>query len=207
MRPHPPHSRARSPRAAVLAAAVAAAVALGAAGCSSGAAGGGSADGAGSHPLPGIGQITAMKDRGAPLDLSGATLDGSRIDLSGYRGRVVVLNIWGSWCDSCRAEADGLAAAATADASRGVQFVGINTRDLQTAQPKAFVADHHIGYPNLYDPSGSLLLRFPRGELDPQLIPDTFVLDRQGRIAARALKAISAAQLAQMLAPVLAEKS
>jgi peroxiredoxin len=185
----------------------AAAVVLGAAGCSGTTTGGGSADSTSSHSLPGLGRITAVQDRGAPLDLSGTTLDGRRIDLSGYRGKVVVLNIWGSWCSSCRAEADGLAAAAGADASQGVQFVGVDTRDPQTAQPKAFVADHRIGYPNLYDPSGSLLLRFPKGSLDPQFIPDTFVLDRQGRIAARALTAVSASQLAQMLAPVLAEKS
>ena len=207
MRPHPSCRPLRTRAATAIAVA---ALALGAAGCSgsgSTAGGGGSADGTGGSLLPGIGQITAVRDRGAPLDLTGTTLDGSRIDLSGYRGKVVVLNIWGSWCSSCRAEADGLAAAAGADASRGVQFVGVDTRDLQTAQPRAFVADHHIGYPNLYDPSGSLLLRFPKGSLDPQFIPDTLVLDRQGRIAARALKAVSAAQLAQMLAPVLAEKS
>ncbi|MFC1403416.1 MULTISPECIES: TlpA disulfide reductase family protein [Streptacidiphilus] len=202
-----PQSNSRPRTRHRVVAATALATALTVAGCSTSTGSGGAGDNAGSRVLPGTGLITAVKDRGTPLDLSGTTLDGKKFDLTGYRGKVVILNIWGSWCSACRAEADGLAAAAGADAAQGVQFVGVDTRDPQTAQPKAFVADHGIAYPNLYDPSGSLLLSFPRGALDPQFIPDTFVLDRQGRIAARALKAVSASELNRMLAPVLAEKS
>jgi hypothetical protein len=73
--------------------------------------------------------------------------------------------------------------------------------------PKAFVADHNISYPSLYDPAGDLLLKFPAGTLNPQTIPTTIILDRQGRVAARALLPLSSGQLTQMLAPVLAEKS
>ena len=55
------------------------------------------------------------------------------------------------------------------------------------AQVKAFLADHRISYPSFYDPDGELLQQFPNGTLNPGAVPSTIVLDRQGRIAARAL--------------------
>jgi peroxiredoxin len=196
----------RRSSARTLIAALAAASALALAGCSTSS---GSSDSAGTNFVKGTGETStvAVKDRGAPISISGKDLDGSQLSLADYRGKIVVLNVWGSWCSPCRAEADGLETVYTADKDKGVQFVGIDTRDLQTAQPKAFVADHNITYPSLYDPAGDLLLKFPAGTLNPQTIPTTIILDRQGRVAARALLPLSSGQLTQMLAPVLAEKS
>jgi peroxiredoxin len=196
----------RRSSARTLIAAIAAASALALAGCSTSS---GSSDSAGTNFVKGTGETStvAVKDRGAPISISGKDLDGSQLSLADYRGKIVVLNVWGSWCSPCRAEADGLETVYAADKDKGVQFVGIDTRDLQTAQPKAFVADHNITYPSLYDPAGDLLLKFPAGTLNPQTIPTTIILDRQGRVAARALLPLSSGQLTQMLAPVLAEKS
>jgi peroxiredoxin len=196
----------RSSSARTLIAALAAASALALAGCSTSS---GSSDSANTQFVKGTGQTStvAVKDRKAPISISGKDLDGNQLNVADYRGRIVVLNVWGSWCSPCRAEADGLETVYTADKAKGVQFVGIDTRDLQTAQPKAFVADHHLTYPSLYDPTGDLLLKFPAGTLNPQAIPTTIILDRQGRVAARALLPLSAPQLTQMLAPLLAEKS
>lgn len=190
-----------------LIAALAAASALALAGCSTTSSG--SSDSSGTNFVKGTGETStvAVKDRGAPISISGKDLDGKQLSLSDYRGKIVVLNVWGSWCSPCRAEADGLETVYNADKAKGVQFVGIDTRDLQTAQPKAFVADHNITYPSLYDPAGDLLLKFPAGTLNPQTIPTTIILDRQGRVAARALLPLSSSQLTQMLTPVLAEKS
>jgi thiol-disulfide isomerase/thioredoxin len=118
----------------------------------------------------------------------------------------VVLNIWGSWCSPCRAEAKNLVTVADDTKAKGVQFVGINTRDLQTAQAKAFEKKYAVSYPSLYDPTGKLILRFPKGSLNPQAIPTTIVLDRQGRIAVRALKALTEDELRKILDPLIAEK-
>jgi peroxiredoxin len=196
--------RRSSARTLIAALAVASALAL--AGCSTSSGSNSSSD---TNFVKGTGETStvAVKDRGTPISISGKDLDGGQLSLSDYRGKIVVLNVWGSWCSPCRAEADGLESVYTADKDRGVQFVGIDTRDLQTAQPKAFVADHNITYPSLYDPAGDLLLKFPAGTLNPQTIPTTIILDRQGRVAARALLPLSSSQLTQMLAPVLAEKS
>src|ERR671916_213444 len=70
-------------------------------------------------------------DRGVVTGLAGENLTepGTTVSLQRYRGQVVVLNVWGSWCGPCRAEADDLVQVATATADQGVQFIGIDVRD------------------------------------------------------------------------------
>ncbi|MDX3619705.1 TlpA family protein disulfide reductase, partial [Streptomyces europaeiscabiei] len=63
-----------------------------------------------------------------------------------------------------------------------------------------------VDYPSLYDPTGKLLLRFEKGSLNPQLIPSTLVVDRDGKLAARTQQALSEEKLRKMLKPILAEK-
>jgi peroxiredoxin len=145
--------------------------------------------------------------RGAAIDLSGKDLDGNSINLTAYRGKVVVLNVWGSWCGPCRAEAGDFESVFKADQAKGVQFVGINTRDTQIDQAQQFVKSHELTYPSFYDEDGSLLLQFPKGSLNPQAIPSTLILDREGRIAVRALQPLTSDQLNKILDPVIAEKS
>ncbi|WP_037602362.1 TlpA family protein disulfide reductase [Streptacidiphilus rugosus] len=145
--------------------------------------------------------------RGGAIDLSGKDLDGQAINLAAYRGKVVVLNVWGSWCGPCRAEAGDLESVYKADQAKGVAFVGINTRDTQIDQAQQFVKTHGVTFPSFYDEDGSLLLQFPKGSLNPQAIPSTLILDRQGRIAVRALQPLTSDQLNKILDPVIAEKS
>ncbi|MEW2162866.1 TlpA disulfide reductase family protein [Streptomyces sp. NPDC007084] len=148
----------------------------------------------------------AKADRVAIPDLSGPTVDGKHLDVADFKGKVVVLNVWGSWCPPCRAEAPNFVKVAKETASQGVQFVGINTRDPGTAKARAFEKDKGVTYPSLYDPTGKLMLRFEKGTLNPQTIPSTLVIDRDGKIAARTLQALSADKLHEMLDPVVAEK-
>jgi thiol-disulfide isomerase/thioredoxin len=153
------------------------------------------------------GIATAAKGERAPApDLSGKTIAGKTLDVADYKGKVVVLNVWGSWCNPCRAEAKYFAKVSKEYAGKGVQFVGINTRDTSTGAALAFEKDWDITYPSLYDPTGKLLLRFGRGTLNPQAIPSTLILDRDGKIAARSLSALSEERLLKMLKPVVAEK-
>ncbi|MEU1574447.1 TlpA disulfide reductase family protein [Streptomyces collinus] len=153
------------------------------------------------------GIATAAKGERTPApDLSGKTIAGKTLDVADYKGKVVVLNVWGSWCNPCRAEAKYFAKVSKAYAGKGVQFVGINTRDTSTGAALAFEKDWGITYPSLYDPTGKLLLRFKKGTLNPQAIPSTLVLDRNGKIAARSLSALSEERLLKMLKPVVAEK-
>ncbi|MFF7974591.1 redoxin family protein [Streptomyces sp. NPDC007905] len=144
--------------------------------------------------------------RAAAPDLSGKTIDGKTLDVADYKGKVVVINVWGSWCGPCREEAQYFAKVSKAYESKGVRFVGINTRDTSTTPALAFEKEHGISYPSLYDPTGKLMLRFKRGTLNPQLIPSTLIIDKDGKVAARALEALDDTALLKMLKPVLAEK-
>ncbi|MFF9603190.1 TlpA family protein disulfide reductase [Streptomyces sp. NPDC014684] len=148
----------------------------------------------------------AQGKRSAAPDLSGKTLDGKNLDIADYKGKVVVVNVWGSWCGPCREEAQYFSKVSKAYEGKGVQFVGINTRDTSTTPALAFEREHGIGYPSLYDPTGKLMLRFKKGTLNPQLIPSTLVIDKDGKVAARALEALDDTALLKMLKPVLAEK-
>ncbi|MFJ9729045.1 TlpA family protein disulfide reductase [Streptomyces sp. NPDC101209] len=190
---------------ATLLAATAAAAALALSACSSGGTSGGGGD---TNFVMGKDGISTVKkgERTAAPDLSGTTVDGSRLDVASYKGKVVVLNLWGSWCAPCRAEAPNLEKVAQDLKAKGVQFVGINTRDAQVANARAFEKQYGVGFPSLYDPTGKLMLRFKKGTLNPQAIPSTLVLDRQGKIAARSLAALSEDKLRAMIDPVLAEK-
>ncbi|MFE5754231.1 TlpA family protein disulfide reductase [Streptomyces massasporeus] len=153
----------------------------------------------------GVATVAQGKRTPAP-DLSGKTIAGKTLDVADYKGKVVVLNVWGSWCNPCRAEAKYFAKVSKAYAGKGVQFVGINTRDTSTGAALAFEKDWDITYPSLYDPTGKLLLRFKKGTLNPQAIPSTLILDRDGKVAARSLSALSEERLLKMLKPVVAEK-
>ena len=190
---------------AVLLTAVAAASALTLSACSSGGTSGGGGD---TNFVMGKDGISTAKkgERAQAPDLSGKTVDGKQLDVADYKGKIVVLNVWGSWCAPCRAEAPNLEKVYQDLKAKGVQFVGINTRDTSTLNAVAFEKSYDVTFPSLYDPTGKLMLRFKKGTLNPQAVPSTLVLDREGKIAARSLAALSEDKLRQMIAPVLAEK-
>ncbi len=194
-----------SPRIRVAALLTAAAAVLTLAGCSSS---GGSTGDAQAGFIVGNGGVDTvpLSGRHAAPNVSGSTLDGGHAALADYQGKIVVLNLWGSWCSPCRAEAKGLEQVYEKYKDQGVQFLGINTRDTSQTNAQQFEQVNGITYPSLYDPDGTQILKFPKGSLNPQSIPTTIVIDRQGRIAARAMKALPSEDLESMLAPILAEK-
>jgi len=135
--------------------------------------------------------------------VSGPTLDGSEFDLADHVGRVVVLNVWASWCAPCRAEAPDLQDVWEETGPQGVQFVGIDTRD-SDASAQAFTKRFGLTYPQVVDPDGRVQLAFA-DTLPPQSIPSTLLIDKEGRVAARALGVVSASDLRGLIEPLLAE--
>ena len=142
--------------------------------------------------VAGKGIITSVKaaDRKQPGEVSGRTLDGEKVSLADFRGKVVVVNVWGSWCGPCRAEAPMLARASRELAGKGVVFLGIDSRDPSKDAAKAFVRRFDIPYASLYDQQGETLLAF-RGTLTPNSVPSTAVVDPQGRVAGSVLGNLS----------------
>jgi thiol-disulfide isomerase/thioredoxin len=136
--------------------------------------------------------ITSIKaaERKAPGTVSGTTLDGARTALTDFRGKVVVVNVWGSWCPPCRAEAPMLAAAARDLQRQDVVFLGINSRNPEQAGPKAFERRFKVPYASIYDPDGRTLLAF-RGTLPPNAIPSTVIVDPDGRVSGSVIGAIT----------------
>jgi len=156
--------------------------------------------------VAGDGSVTVLAagERQPAPSIVGETLDGGTFTLADHLGQVVVLNVWASWCAPCRAEAPILEEVWQDTEPLGVQFVGLDTRDSDAAA-RAFVDRFGITYPNVIDRDGRLQLRFG-DSLPPQAIPSTVVVDRQGRVAARALGKVSAATLRTMILPLVEEQ-
>ncbi len=135
-------------------------------------------------------------DRPAAPPIAGETLDGDRLDLADLRGDVVVVNVWASWCPPCRAETADFEAVHQATRQLGVSFVGVNTQDTRD-KARAFVAGR-VTYPSLFDPAGE----YARGFTDPPPpvgLPATFVIDRDGRLAAAFYRPVGRAELTQLV--------
>jgi thiol-disulfide isomerase/thioredoxin len=126
-----------------------------------------------------------------------STLTGSRLSLSSYRGRVVVLNFWGSWCVPCREEAPALAVAAQRYRPAGVAFLGVDVRDT-TASAEAFVRSFGITYPSVSDSSSQITLDFT-AVVPIAGTPTTLVIDRTGHIAGAVFGAATYAELTAIL--------
>lgn len=149
--------------------------------------------------------IEPAKRQAAP-EISGEVLgeDGKQISTADLTGKVVVLNVWGSWCGPCRAEAPELQAASEKTA-KTAQFIGLNTRDFDQGPPIAFNRSNKITYPSIWDPTGSVLVSLS-GTLPPTAIPSTLIIDTQGRVAARVVGPVTETTLVDMIGDIAAGK-
>lgn len=174
----------------------AAALAFGAlAGCSGADAAGGPNQGFVSGD--GTAQVVPADQRKPAPALEAKTFDGEDFSLAAQKGKVVAINVWGSWCAPCRTEAPGMAEVAKELEPKGVTFVGLNTKD-QLPGAEAFVRRFEIPYANIYDPDAKLQLAF-HDTLPPTSIPATLIIDKEGRVAARILGPAERAVLRNML--------
>lgn len=145
--------------------------------------------------------VPAAERKPAPT-ITGELLGGGAFDSTQHAGKVLVYNVWGSWCAPCRKEAPALEAAAQATADKAL-FVGINTRDLSPEPAEAFTRAFGVTYPSVYDPDGRELLKFGT-QLPPSAIPSTIVVDTEGRVAARVLGEVTETTLRGLVDDVAA---
>lgn len=137
----------------------------------------------------------------APV-IRGTLLTGQKFSLADDRGKVVVLNFWGSWCAPCQAEAPALTALSRYFRHEPVRFLGDNLRD-NIAAAQAFDHKFGVSYTSLNDPGEQIALAF-HSTVPLSAIPSTLVIDRSGRIAARVIGEVNYNGLRALIARVLA---
>jgi cytochrome c biogenesis protein CcmG/thiol:disulfide interchange protein DsbE len=120
--------------------------------------------------------------------IESALADG-RVSLTELRGIPVVLNLWASWCTPCREEAPRLRQGWARLGPRGVAFLGLNIQDLR-GDARAFSREFGLTYPSVRDARRGVADRYGATG-----IPETFFVDRRGRVVAHVIGVVSPQQL------------
>jgi len=108
-----------------------------------------------------------------------------------------VLNVWASWCVPCREEAGELNRSYALYKDRNVVFVGIAWND-SDSQVRQFVSQYTVPYTVALDPEGKIAI-----DLGITGVPETFLIDTQGRLVKKWIGPITSAQLNGLLAPLV----
>jgi thiol-disulfide isomerase/thioredoxin len=146
----------------------------------------------------------APADREPLPPIAGTTMDGKPLSLAEYRGRVVVLNSWASWCAPCRDEVPAFVELAGSVDPRKVAVVGLNVND-DPAAAGAFATEFAMTYPSIVDASGTILATVPG--VPPAALPSTVIVDAKGAIAARIIGPAESTALSALVSSIEAESA
>ena len=126
--------------------------------------------------------------------------DGAPVTLEAYRGKVVVVNFWASWCyPACYEEAPVLEQGWRAYRDRGLVVVGVDIQDTVEAGQK-FIRDFGLTFPNARDVNGKVSIDY-----GVYGVPETFFVDRKGRIRGKHVGAVTDEVFHRQVQPLLAE--
>lgn len=146
--------------------------------------------------------VRGVERRDDPLpELSGPALDGSALSTADFRGQILVVNVWATWCGPCRREQPALQRLFEEYADRGVRFLGINFQD-DEAKARRWVERFDVGYPSLQDPSGGFA-----DDLGFFGLPDTYIVDAGGTIRFAIFGETSRSEVSGLLDELLAADS
>lgn len=140
-----------------------------------GLAGTGAADQRALAPLLKTLDLRDYTSRPAPPDFSGRTLDARTLSITEYRGSVIILNFWASWCFECRPEMPGLERLRREFSSRGLAVIGVNAREDKEAA-RRYAMELGLTFPLVLDRNGAINALY--GVVG---VPTTFVIGRDGR--------------------------
>jgi peroxiredoxin len=143
-------------------------------------------EGTGQNYISGDGALTilAPDSRATPVEFSGPTDTGENFSSADYAGQIIVVNFWYAGCPPCRLEAADLEAVYQEFKDQEVVFIGVNIMD-QAPTALTFAKEFGVTYPSLLDANdGAVRLAFS-GQIAPNAVPTTLVLDKDARVAGR----------------------
>jgi thiol-disulfide isomerase/thioredoxin len=141
------------------------------------------------------------RDGAAILALVLPDADGRQQAMAQWRGKVLVVNFWATWCAPCREEMPQFVAMQSRDAGKGVQFVGIAVDD--AAKVRVFAHEIGLNYPTLIGGFGAIELSKTLGN-ELSALPFTVVLGRDGKVALTHLGPLKQHQLDAVLGRLVA---
>jgi peroxiredoxin len=150
-----------------------------------------------------VGKTIALPDRKKAGDVAGNLIDGGKLSLDQEAGKIVVINFWATWCGPCTFETPQFDTVYRANKAKGVDFIGIDTKETSTDAARAFVKDNDISYKIVSDESGESAVAL--GKIPALAMPFTVVIDRQRRVAGVYLKPLAPKDLQPVLNNLLAE--
>ncbi len=142
-----------------------------------------------------------FSDQQAAPDFMLKDVNGKDVRLSDFRGKIVILNFWATWCGPCRKEMPDFIELQNQYAKDGLQFVGIALDQEGAAKVKPFVEKNKIGYPILI---GNNDIADKYGGMNA--IPVTFLIDRKGMIRGHYIGMRQKSDLESMALALLREK-
>ena len=117
---------------------------------------------------------------------SAKLLDGTAYDLAADKGKVVLINVWATWCGPCRFEIPELQKLHDQHAAHGFKVVGVSVDEGDPAEVKQFVTDQKMTYPVVVDAEGRIA-----SVLQTTVLPTSVLVDRNGKIVWRQIGAIA----------------
>ncbi len=136
-------------------------------------------------------------DLSKPLDLKFTAVDGSKVDLSSLRGKVVLIDFWATWCPPCRGEVPNVVAAYKKYHDKGFDIVGISL-DQDKSALLAFTKEHDMTWPQYFDGNGWDNTISKSFGIDS--IPAMYLVGKDGKIATTNGREDLAAQVEKLLA-------
>ncbi len=124
-------------------------------------------------------KLQEQKDRPAAPDFTLINPGGKKVALKDFRGKVVFLNFWATWCESCRDEMPAMERLYREFKDKGFEIVGVNVKD-KRPDALAFYKKFHLTYPVVLDPEGEVGLLYGAFGM-----PTTYLIDRNGIVLAR----------------------